>query len=115
MSEYLEFLTMSASALRQCLRSVVRREAVRAGSVPHARAAIARRYKLAPGTLENAERGRAKRIDHRLVMAIISEIQAEWLRLEHEIQMLRQMGATPLELIEAQQHLRDAKQLLALP
>lgn len=113
-SAFWDDLSMSASALSECVKGVVRREAVRAGSVPHARAALARRHRLSPGTLENAERGRAKRIDHRLVMAVISEIQSEWARLEHEIQILRQMGATPMDLIAAQQHLREAKALLAI-
>lgn len=114
-SECWDEFAMTALALSACVRSVVRREAARAGSIPFARAAIARRYKLSPGTIENAERGRSKRMDHRLVVAIIQELQAECARMNHEIQLLQQMGAHPEEIARAIAHLRDAKQLLALP
>lgn len=101
------------SALRSCVQEVVRRQAVRSGSVPNARKALAHRHKLAPGTWERAANGTHKRTDLALVRAVIAELQGELVRLEHDLQMLRQMGAEPASLVEAQTHLAAVRGLLS--
>ena len=107
---------MSMFALAESLRSVVRREAVRCGSVPIARKALAHRYRVALGTLERAERGRSKRVDQRLVDLVIKEVTDEWKRLEHELMILKQMGSDPRlsRLPEIETQLAALRQMLAL-
>lgn len=82
----------SALALQESVRAVVRREALRCGSVDAARLALARRHRVPAGTFESAERGRIKRINQRLVDIVIEEITNEWKRLEHEAMVLQQLG-----------------------
>jgi len=86
---------MSALALQESVRAVVRREAMRCGSVDLARASIARRHRVSAGSLESAERGRTKRINQRIVDIVIEEITNEWKRLEHEATILKAMGTDP--------------------
>lgn len=58
---------MNAALMIERLES----DAMRAGcKLPDARAAIARRIGVAPGTLENIRRGRAKRLAHSVFAAI---------------------------------------------
>ena len=62
-------------------------------SLPVARLAVARRTGVAVGTLENLRRGRIKGVREwvaeRLRAALISELEAELARTEHELSILR--------------------------
>jgi transcriptional regulator with XRE-family HTH domain len=62
-----------------------------------AREAIARRIGVAPGTLENLERGRSKGIRawiaERVRVAVIRELEREISRLQHDLEIARQSGA----------------------
>lgn len=64
-----------------------------------ARAIIARRLGATPGTLENVRKRRlkspAKWLMDRLRGAVIRELEAEAIALEHEIHLLRQSGVDP--------------------
>lgn len=73
-------------------------EARRSGTIiPFARAALARRLGVAPGTLENIRNGRIKGLRHwiaeRIRAAVIRELELEILRLEHDLFVARQSGA----------------------
>lgn len=100
------------SALRKCVQELVRREAVRVGSVPRARASLAYRHRMTPGAWENASKGRNKRVDSRLLQALMAETQKEVTAMLHRIQMLRQMGAEMGEIIEAQSQLVEIRKML---
>lgn len=70
------------------------RERERGGvSLPVARAAVARRTGVSAGTLENLRRGRIKGvrewIAERLRAALIAELEADIVRAEHELTVLR--------------------------
>ena len=90
---------MTADVLaRQWVTRLEAREARATGAtLPAARAAVARRLGVAPGTLENLRRGRtsgvrawlAEKIAQAVVREIINEIQG----LEHELAVARQCGA----------------------
>lgn len=62
-------------------------------SLPVARQAVARRTGVPAGTLENLRRGRIKGVREwvadRLRSALISELEAEFARTEHELAFLR--------------------------
>lgn len=78
------------------------READRLGmTVREARAVVARRSGVAPGTLENLRKGRLKSVGAhvyaRLRAAVIRELEAEHAALEHELQLLRAAGSDPRE------------------
>lgn len=102
------------SVLRECVKFIVERETSRSGSVPNARRALARRYKIAPGTWERAQGGTHKKIDATLLMAVIEELQAECLRLQHWLQILHQTGAPVEDMFQAQTMLRDLRALLRM-
>lgn len=103
-----------SALVRECVQFVVEREAARVGSVPNARRALSRRYKIAPGTWERAQNGTHKRIDALLLTALIEELQQEWIRIEHKLHMLKQIGAPIEDLIAAQTMLRNARTLLRM-
>lgn len=91
----------TASALARRLED---RERFRCGvSLPVARAAVARRLGVAPGTLERMRAGRTKGvrgwIAERLRAALIAELEADVARAQHELTVLR---ATPGRLAEDQ-------------
>lgn len=83
-----------------------------------ARDSVARRLKIAPGTLENIRRFRIKTIPNWLMARIRTEfvavLQTEIRRLEHEIHLARQIGDDPREniLVAAETQLAEAKALL---
>jgi hypothetical protein len=86
--------------------------------LPAARAALARRLGVAPGTLENIRRGRTKGVRGWIVEALrnamIRQIQSEMTRLSHELEIIRQGGARPDadEILEVQTALAAARQLI---
>jgi hypothetical protein len=63
---------------------------------------VARRIGLAPGSLENVVRGRAKRltlgITEAIRGAVIRELEHEIARLHHELELARASGADPRSL-----------------
>lgn len=81
-------------------RELEEREAARSGvTKPVARAIVARRLRVVPGTLENIVRGRLKDIGHelaeRLRGAIANELLREISRLERELELARACGPGP--------------------
>ena len=91
------------TAFDQAVRSDLSRlEVIRAksssASIAHARASIARETRIAPGTLENIKRQRTKGvrgwIADTIRGALVRELQREITRLNHELEMLLQRGAS---------------------
>lgn len=80
-------------------KSLERRERARVGSVDRARRVLADRLRIGVGTFENLVRERVKTVDarirDRLQALLVKELEAEILRLNHELEMARQIG-TPL-------------------
>lgn len=78
---------------------LVKREFRRVRDMPRARLNIARSLGIAPGTIENLQRNRLKRISGWLRDAlrarVIRELEVEVTRLQHEIAVLRQTGVDP--------------------
>jgi hypothetical protein len=78
---------------------LVDRETIRTGNKPIARKNVARAIGVSPGTIENLTRARLKRISGWLRDAlrarVIRELEAEIVRLQHELAVLRQSGADP--------------------
>jgi hypothetical protein len=79
-------------------RELEDREQKRSGvPLSHARAAVARRLNLLPGTLENLRRGRIKDVRERVVCrlqaAYLKELEREYAALEHELACLRATGS----------------------
>lgn len=104
---------------RRWADGLVSREASRAGTVkPLAVRSVARRIGLAPGTLANVIRGRAKRLTAATVQAIrgavIRELEAEIARLTHELELARASGADPRsdQIAEIETLLNRARVLL---
>ena len=108
--------SMSACAW---VRQLEDKEAARIGQpVPVARGFLARRLKVAPGTLENMRRGRVKEPRASLVEkikgALIRELEGEIQALNHELEILRRSGAGPdsEQIFEVETLLAQAKKLL---
>lgn len=101
------------------LDALERREASRSGAnLPDVRRSIARKIGASPGTVENIRRGRLKRLvegtTDRIKAALIRSIEAELVQLTHELDLLRQGGATPDsdEILQAETLLARAKELI---
>lgn len=78
------------------------REQARSGSkLPDARAAVAQRIGVPPGTLRNLRLNRVKGIAahwyERLRAAVVLDLQAEMARLQHEQHIILQTGLDPRE------------------
>lgn len=76
------------------------REVARTGlKLPDARKAVSQRISVPPGTLRNLRKNRVKGIAvhwyERIRAAVISDLQAEMRRLQHEQHVLQQSGAHP--------------------
>lgn len=86
--------------------------------VHEARPYVARRLGVAPGTLENLRRLRTKVIPNWMMMRLRSEfvavLQSQIMRLEHEIHIARQTGASYRDnvLASAEAQVVKAKALL---
>ena len=78
---------------------LIAREFRRTHDRPQARLNVARALGVAPGTIENIQRGRLKRISGWLRDAlrarVVRELEAEVVRLQHEIDVYRQIGTDP--------------------
>lgn len=106
---------MSAVSLA---RSLEHRERSRVSSIRIARERVASRLRIGVGTFENLVRGRVKRVDanirDRLQALMVRELEAEIARLQHELEMARQIGA-PLnsdQVGEIETHIAKAAALL---
>ena len=90
---------MSADVLaRHWVTRLEAREARKTGTtLPRARAIVARRLGVAPGTLENLRRGRTNGVRawlaEKIAQAVVREIINEIRGLEHELAVARQCGA----------------------
>lgn len=94
-----------SNALAECSEAqslanvLVSQEARRTGDRILARKKVARALGTTPGTIENLQRSRLKRISGWLRDAlrarVIHELQAEVARLQHEIAVLSQTGVDP--------------------
>jgi len=112
--------TMSSAATMQDWASrLIRREAERSQlDRDSAARAVARRIGLAPGSLSNVARGRAKRltvaISDAIRSAMIRELQREIERLTHELQLARAIGDDPrsVKVAEIEACLARAQALL---
>lgn len=107
---------MSACAF---VRRLEDREAVKSGTpVPVARLSIARRLRIAPGTLENLRRNRVKEprasIVDKIRRALVDELEREIQALTHEVELLRATGMRPDadEIFQAETLLAQARKLL---
>jgi hypothetical protein len=84
---------------QELTRILVEQEARRRGTKEKAHVHVARAVGAAPGTVENIMRGRLKRVSGWLRDAlrarVIRELEAEVVRLQHEIAVLRQAGVDP--------------------
>ncbi len=90
----------SVTALSEVAGGMVRREKHRIGSADEARATVARRVRVGVGSLTNIIKRRVKTVSaevrDRLVSAAIADLTNEIARLEHERQLLLQVGAGAL-------------------
>jgi hypothetical protein len=108
-----------AAMMQRVTRGLVDREADRVG-VPRdaATARVAHRLKMPPGALASIARARTKKIPaeirDRLVTACISDLTREIARLEHERQLLIQMGTSPssTDMDEAETALATAREAI---
>jgi hypothetical protein len=99
-------------------RNLEQRERQRAGTKEAARRSLADKLKIGVGTLENIIRARVKSVDERirdrLQALLVSELEAEIGRLQHELEMARKgafvLGAEHIGQVEA--HLAQARSLL---
>lgn len=89
----------SVPTLALVARSLVARETVRSGSPQAAKQTVARRLRIGSGSLANLIRERIKSVSadvrDRLVAAAIADLGNEITKLEHERQLLLQMGTSP--------------------
>ncbi len=89
----------SVPALAQVARGMIQREKSRLGCPQAARDTVARRIKIGAGSLSNLIRERIKTVSadlrDRLVSAAIADLSNELTKLEHERQLLLQMGTSP--------------------
>jgi hypothetical protein len=78
---------------------VIREQARHGGDREQARARLARRMGVLPGTLYNLARARLKRLDDALRAPLVSyavhDLQLEIERLNHELEVARELGAAP--------------------
>jgi hypothetical protein len=78
---------------------LINQEYLRVGDRQSARQRVARSLGVSPGTLENIQRSRLKKISGWLRDAIrarvIRELESEVVRLQHEISVLRRTGSDP--------------------
>jgi hypothetical protein len=92
---------------RRIARGLEDREQARHGGTrQEARARLAQRIGVMPGTLFNLARDRLKRLDDtirtRLVAYAVRDLEAEIERLNHELAMARSLGMAPnAELVQA--------------
>jgi hypothetical protein len=88
-----------ASEARNLANVLVNQEARRCGDRPLARIHVARSLGVSPGTIENLQRNRLKRISGWLRDAlrarVIRELEAEIVRLQHELAVHKQTGVDP--------------------
>ena len=88
-----------ATEARNLARILVIQEKKRCGDPDIARRNIARRLGTHPGTIENLQRSRLKRISGWLRDAlralVVRELEAEVAKLQHEIGVLKQTGVDP--------------------
>lgn len=81
------------SIVTQCLRDLAALERIRFGrSAQDARAALARKARVSPGTVERALGNGHKVEKPALVRLVYRELQAEARRIEHDLQVLRRTG-----------------------
>lgn len=106
------------ATVNRLARAIEDQEARRLGvPITSARARIANRIGVAPGTLENLRRLRTKIVPNWLMNRIRAEfvavLQSEIQRLEHEIHLARQTGADHRDdmLASAQTQLATARQI----
>ena len=112
-------LSLSDTEAARWAATLEERERAKTGhSLAVARNAVARRIKVAPGTLENLRRGRTKGIRAWIFEALraelVRELEQEQRRLAHELEILRQGGggAVSGSIGEIQKHLEAVKDLI---
>lgn len=110
------FAAESHEQFREIVRRAEDREKTRIDApLPIAREALGRRWKIAPGTLSNVRRGRLKNLSamvrDRIAAAILSDLDADIRRLEHEKQVLLQSGSVlgANEILEIETWLSKAR------
>lgn len=120
---YVESKPMNAATdvatLNRFARALENAEAKRIGaSLPMARSRIASRLGVSPGTLENIRRLRTKIVPNWLMNKVRSELisvlQLEIRRLEHEVHLARQTGSNHRDgdLASAETSLATAREIL---
>lgn len=90
----------SVQVLSNVAGGMVQREKTRVGCADAARASVARRIRVGVGSLTNIIKRRVKTVSadvrDRIVAAAIHDLTHEITRLDHERQLLLQMGASPM-------------------
>jgi hypothetical protein len=103
---------------RDLARKLEQRERVRVGSVEAARSSLARRAGVSSSTWRNLTLGRLKRLDawmrDRLQALLVRELEAEIMRLGHELEAARQCGdhLASQHVCEVEAHLAAARAIL---
>lgn len=103
---------------REYARQLEDREMARGRKLQEARAAVANRAGVPPGSLENLRRGRLKDLTtflkKKIRAALIRELEQEAARLDHQLTILRATGVDPRENVvaQAEAHLRAARAAL---
>lgn len=107
-----------ATEARNLAIILVDQEARRCGDRVRARKNVARAIGTSPGTIENLQRSRLKRISGWLRDAlrarVIRELESEVVKLQHEIHVLKQTGCDPRsdEMVAARADLTSVLQVL---
>jgi hypothetical protein len=112
-------MSITADMLHLWACKLQRREAMRSGAtLVQATDNVARRYRIAKGSLENAIRGRLKTVRTRLAeqirAAVVREYELEIAAMENELCILRAtaVGPAPLEISAVEALLSQARELL---
>ena len=89
----------SIASLSEVAGNMVAREKSRSGDADAARSSVARRLQVGVGSLTNIIKRRVKSVRSdvrdRLIAAAIADLTREIERLDHERQLLLQMGTSP--------------------
>ena len=112
--KFMDGVTMMAASVAR--RLIAEERLVRGVKRPEARAIIAREAGLAPGSLENLERGRLKYVDRiapSLHALLVRKIKQRISSLQHELFLAEQAGrVAPVDLERAEAALDEAQKAL---
>ena len=109
-----DFFAMTAASIAR--RLIAEERVVRGVKWPEARSIVAKQAGVAPGSLENLERGRLKyvdRIEGKLRGLLVRKIEQRLASLSHELQLAKTMyGVADPDVRRAEAALEEARQAL---